>query len=717
MKKRFITVILLLVLLVTLTSNVQATPSLSFDQRALVYVELDSSDEMSHFTSTGLPVYAEMDGGLLTGADTTGQETLIGAGFSIRVLDPAVGSGSYYLAENQPSRLAPDYSQYGQVLLTTTHGVLLKMDPSQVDAITQAGAELRLITPTPMQDRQSEPVFTGIVQPDPVIQGMIDQVDASQVLEYDRQLAGEVPVWVDGAWYRITTRYTYSGTPILKTTHYVGERLAADGLDVEYHVWNNTNNPNVIGELQGQVEPDRILIIGGHLDDVNGTPGADDNASGSVGTLIAADILTQYQWGCTLRFAFWTGEEQGLLGSWAYAQRSSQLGENIAGYLNLDMIAYNTLASPPGIDLLYNPTMAPTLQLANLYADVVDTYNIGLVPHILTSLGGGSDHSSFWHFGYNSILAIEDQNDFNPYYHGSGDTSSNNDLTYFTNFVKASIATYAHMSGCLIAPGWLDGHVTAAGTGDPLTGVEITTVPSLDGIQAITDPNGYYTMTLPANTYTVTAALNGYTPQSVETIITSGEITTQDFALHECVPVSQADFTWQPPNPAAGELIIFTGSSDGSAPLSYTWDFGDGTAGTGLTTTHDYSTGGDYAVVFTATNSCSQISIQHVIPVTPGCQPVTGLDFSWLPLEPFEDEVITFSATASGTEPINFAWDFGDGITGTDEIATHAFAEPGSYPVALSVENACSSPEPVNKDINVQPKPWEYFLPMFISED
>ena len=716
MKKRFITVTLLLVLLVTLTSNVQATPSISFDQRALIYVEIDSSDEMSRFASTGLPVYAEMDGGLLTGAETTGQETLIRAGFSIRVLDPALGSVTYYLAESHPSRIAPDYSQYGQVLLTTTHGALLKMDPSQVDAITQAGAELRLITLIPMQERQSEPVYTGIVQPNPLIQGMIDQVDASQILEYDRQLAGEVSVWVDGAWYRISTRYTYSGTPIQKTTHYVGERLAADGLDVEYQVWNNANNPNVIGELQGQVEPDRIFIIGGHLDDVNGTPGADDNASGSVGTLIAADILTQYQWGCTLRFAFWTGEEQGLLGSWAYAQRASQLGENIVGYLNLDMIAYNTLASPPGIDLLYNPNMAPTLQLANLYADVVDTYNIGLVPHILTSLGGGSDHSSFWHFGYNSILAIEDQGDFNPYYHGPGDTSSNNDLDYFTNFVKASIATYAHMSGCLIAPGWLDGHVTAAGTGDPLAGVEITTVPSLDGIQAITDPNGYYTMTLPANTYTVTAALNGYTPQSVEATVTSGEITTQDFVLHECVPVSQAGFTWQPPDPAAGELITFTGSSDGSAPLSYTWDFGDGTAGAGLTTTHGYPAGGDYAVVFTATNSCSQTSVQHSLTVTPGCQPVTGLDFTWLPLEPFEDEVITFTATASGTEPVDFAWDFGSGITGTGEMATHAFVEPGLYPVALSAGNACSSPEPVNKDIGVQPKPWEYFLPMFISE-
>jgi hypothetical protein len=73
------------------------------------------------------------------------------------------------------------------------------------------------------------------------------------------------------------------------------------GLDVEYHVWNAATNPNVIGEIPGLDNPDDIFIIGAHIDDVTGTPGADDNASGSVATLLAADILSQYDWGCTLR--------------------------------------------------------------------------------------------------------------------------------------------------------------------------------------------------------------------------------------------------------------------------------------------------------------------------------------------------------------------------------------------------------------------------------
>ena len=111
-------------------------------------------------------------------------------------------------------------------------------------------------------------------------------------------MAGELPIWVDGDWYTITTRHTNSGTPIQKTMHYVGQHMGNDlGINVEYHVWKNDTNPNVIGEIPGLVNPDDIFIIGAHIDDVNGTKGVDDNASGSVATLLAADILSHYHWG------------------------------------------------------------------------------------------------------------------------------------------------------------------------------------------------------------------------------------------------------------------------------------------------------------------------------------------------------------------------------------------------------------------------------------
>lgn len=534
MKKRIFTAILLLVLMVAMSGNAQATSTTSPNQQALVYVNLGSPDALSRFASTHLLMVALLDGGLLTAADPIDQQTIREAGLSFQVLDPDLQSGAYYWAEARSSRPTPDYALYGRVLLETTSGVLLRIDPSQVDLLTQSGAELQAITltPKPLPKAQAEGTFPDVVNPDPSIQGMIDQVTQEQVYQYDRELAGELPVWVDGGWYTIPSRYTYSGTSIEKTMNYVYQHMQGLGLGVEYHQWSGASYPNVIGEITGKTNPDNIFIIGAHIDDVNGSPGADDNASGSVATLLAADILSQYPWGCTLRFAFWTGEEQGLNGSRVYAQRAYDSGENIVGYLNLDMIAWNKIGSDPYINLIYNSNIPPTLELAQLYADVINTYNINLLPRFGTSIWG-SDHATFWQYGFTSILAIEDDlgHDFNPYYHSWQDTPAHTDSIYFTSFVKASIATYAHMSGCLIPN--LDGHVTAASGGVPIEGATVTIQDGQgQSYQSITDVSGYYTSTLIPDTYTVTASAFWYLPTTTSgVVITNNNITTQDFAL------------------------------------------------------------------------------------------------------------------------------------------------------------------------------------------
>jgi hypothetical protein len=633
MKNRVFSVIFFLILLVSLTGNAQATPPAIGNPPALVYVELYRPDDLSRFASSQLPVYASLDGGLLTGANQAGQQSLVTAGLSFQVLDPDMTSGTYYLAKTRSTRPAPDYAAYGLVLLNTSNDVLLRMQPTQVDRLSLAGAELRAITltPKPIPSQQSEQVIPNVVEPDPLIQGMIDQVYQTEVYTYDRQLAGELPVWVDGAWYTIPTRDTYSGTPIQKTTNFVGQHMSGLGMDVEYHNWGGTTYPNVIGEITGSTNPDDIYMIGAHIDDVPGAPGADDNASGSVATLLAADILSQYQWGCTLRFAFWTGEEQGLLGSSYYAQRAYNQSENILGYLNLDMIAWNTLDSEPYITLAYSTGLPDTQLLAQLYTDVIAAYNIDLIPDYAPNMWG-SDHNSFWDYGFTSILAIEDDihGDFNPYYHSSQDTPAHTNPVYFTDFTKASIATFAHMTGCLIPPGEgaLDGHVTAATGGAPLAGASVV---ADDGqgntYPTTTDASGYYTFTLPADTYTVTASLDGFIPLSQAATITTGQITPLDFALESV------------------------------------------------------------------------------------CTPVTGLDFSWLPLEPFNGDLITFSATASGTLPIDFQWDFGDTYTTTGETVTHAYLNAGTYPVILDAGNACGADE-INHEITVGLQTFKFFLPL-----
>ncbi len=623
MKNRLVSVSLLLVLLVSLTGNAQAISPKAQDQPALVYVQLVHVDDLARFAATRLPMYARLAGGLLTGAGRAGQQALIDAGLAIKVLDSSLAPGTYYLATSHSNRPALDYTVFGQVLLDTGHGVLLRMEPSMLGVLARAGAELQAIslTPKPLPEAPAKAPAPQVIEPDPIIQGIIDQVTETQVYTYDRQLAGELAVPVDGSFYVIPSRYTYSGTPIQKTTSFVGQHMEDLGMNVEYHEWGGATYPNVIGEIPGSTNPDDIYMIGAHIDDVSGVPGADDNASGSVATLLAADILSQYNWGCTLRFAFWTGEEQGLLGSAAYAQRAYQQGENILGYLNLDMIAWNTPNSDPYINLFFSSSDPDTYQLALLFQDVIPAYNLDL----LTRLGQdmwGSDHNSFWDYNFNSILAIEDDlgGDFNPYYHGPNDTPAHTDPAYFTDFVKASLATFVHETGCLLpsGEGSLDGHVTSAGDGTPIVAATVTAENAGgDTFRVTTDDSGYYTQTLPVDAYTVTASADGFVPAVVGTVqVITDTTTTLDFTLQPaCDPLTGLDFTWDPPEPFAGEAVTLTAIAFGTPPIDFQWALGDTATASGETVTHAYSTAGDYLVQLSATNACGSGEASHTLSV------------------------------------------------------------------------------------------------------
>ena len=287
-------------------------------------------------------------------------------------------------------------------------------------------------------------------------------------------------------------------------------------------------------------------MVTAHLDDMptgSPAPGADDNASGAVAVLVAADVLSQFSWNCTLRFALWTGEEQGLLGSERYAHRAQSNGENIAGVLNLDMIAWNTAGSTPDIDLHAKSSMPATVDLANQMASVIATYGIDLVPEVRADGTGASDHASFWNHDYNAILGIEDyypnEHDFDPYYHMTSDTLSTLDLDYFTEYVKAAVAETTHMAGCL-ATGSLEGVVLASHDNSPIANAEIKVKDSAGREYTLhSGSDGRYSQAVPPATYSATVAAYGYAPGAVGAVTVSGNSsTTQDCVLTAAAPAA-----------------------------------------------------------------------------------------------------------------------------------------------------------------------------------
>ena len=292
------------------------------------------------------------------------------------------------------------------------------------------------------------------IQANPLIEEMIDQVTTETLYQYAGDLTGEWPTTIGGAPYTITNRHTDRGVPIQMATQYVYEHFSSFGLEASYHEWKNSTNPNVIGTIHGLSRPSDIVLLTAHLDNMPNAeiaPGADDNASGTAAVMAAAAILSQYQWDCTLRFVAFTGEEQGLHGSFAYASLSRQMGEQIMGVLNLDMIGYNSQAKPePVMDLHARSTITESYTIAEIFTQVVVTYGINLTPNIKANdfLGNYSDNKSFWDFDYPAVLAIEDRNDTTSNYHSVNDRLSTLNMEYFADITRAAVGTMAHM-GCL----------------------------------------------------------------------------------------------------------------------------------------------------------------------------------------------------------------------------------------------------------------------------
>jgi len=312
----------------------------------------------------------------------------------------------------------------------------------------------------------------------PQIQAMLDQVDPGTIYTLTGDLSGEWPVPINDQTYTISTRYALSGEPIEKAAQYLYQHYQDLGLNTSFQnfTYRGQMLSNVVAEKPGTVFPERVYLITSHYDDVPSTPGADDNASGTVGVMVAASILDQFEFGCTLRFANFSAEEFGMIGSADYARQSYCAGEDLRAVINLDMIAWNTSASSPEMDLHALSSIPGSMEIADVFQDVVSTYSLNLTPTLAVPVTSSSDHSSFWRKGYPAILVSEDSDDFNPYYHSADDRLDNlQDFNYYTEMIKASLATLAHM-GCLVENGWgtVTGRVTDNDTKEPITGAAIS---------------------------------------------------------------------------------------------------------------------------------------------------------------------------------------------------------------------------------------------------
>jgi PKD repeat protein len=82
--------------------------------------------------------------------------------------------------------------------------------------------------------------------------------------------------------------------------------------------------------------------------------------------------------------------------------------------------------------------------------------------------------------------------------------------------------------------------------------------------------------------------------------------TTRQVTLSGTLPAGSADFVFSPTDPHVGDVVFFNGSLSTATNATYTWDFGDGTNGSGVAPTHSYATTRTFTVTLTVTNERGQ---------------------------------------------------------------------------------------------------------------
>ncbi len=214
---------------------------------------------------------------------------------------------------------------------------------------------------------------------------------------------------------------------------------------------------NLDAEIKGTKKPEEIVIIGGHYDSVVGTPGANDNGSGTAAMLVLAKHFREYEPERTLRFVAWTNEEppyfqhEGEMGSWVYAARCRKQDENIVAVLSLETMGYfseeeNSQHYPAPLNLAYPSTgnflgFVSNLDSRPLLNRAIKTFREhAKVPSEGASLPaattgvGWSDHWSFWQEGYPGIMITDTAPFRYPDYHKATDTP---DKLNYDVFAKA----------------------------------------------------------------------------------------------------------------------------------------------------------------------------------------------------------------------------------------------------------------------------------------
>ena len=282
---------------------------------------------------------------------------------------------------------------------------------------------------------------------------------------------------------------------------------------------NPTEVVNVVAIQRGTTDPDRVIVISGHLDSrvtdvmnfTDDAPGANDDASGVAALIEAARVLSKERFPATLVYAALTGEEQGLHGARILAEYARDNGWRVMANLNNDMVGNiegqsgvidntrirvfaegtRTLETQAEADTRrYNggEVDSPSRNLARFIDGVADRYLTNFDVEMIyrtDRYGRGGDQVAFLRLGFPAVRITEGSENYDRQHQDLrtengvvyGDTIDGVDFDYLAQATRLNVATMAAMARAPAPPTG----VTIAGAVQPDTTLRWTAVPGAAG--------------------------------------------------------------------------------------------------------------------------------------------------------------------------------------------------------------------------------------------
>jgi len=208
--------------------------------------------------------------------------------------------------------------------------------------------------------------------------------------------------------------------------------------------------------------------------------------------------------------------------------------------------------------------------------------------------------------------------------------------------------------------------------------------------------------------YTESANVAGL-PKKLDGIPVLVQVTGKIIALGKPPPVASFTYT------CSGYTVDFDASASSGTKLSYDWDFGDGSFGSGEFVSHDYQDG-TYTVTLTVTDKFGTTGTTNqavAVPCVPvNSPPVASFTYSCTDLICNFDGSGSYDTDGSIS---TYDWAFGDGSTDSGEFVSRTYQEAGTYTVTLTVTDNEGATDTDTQEVTVGSQEGRYPRPADIG--